>query len=256
MFSFAFSQKEAERELRRLNAKIDRIRVQVDSLELDNQILLPELMLAFKQAVKSKTQQDSVTLVILKRINTLSNKIGNLENQSRYMDSSALEIRNDLIFIDNKLVTLTKTYNEMYNLKADNSHSAKPQIDDEQYKKLYTESLGALQSSEIETAKKGFSKLLKMNVSHDLADNAQYWLGECYYSQKEYMNAIKEYGKVFTFINSNKEPDAQYKIALSYQSLGLIEKARVEFQRMVDYHPGSGDNYLKAKEALKHLSIN
>ena len=74
LFSFILvsvvnGQKSPERELRRLNAKIDRIRVQVDSLELDNQILLPELMSAFKQAVKSKSQQDSVTLVILKRIN-------------------------------------------------------------------------------------------------------------------------------------------------------------------------------------------
>ena len=112
--SFAFGQKDTGRELRRLNAKIDRIRVQVDSLELDNQILLPELMSAFKQAVKSKTQQDSITLVVLKRINTLSNKITKLENQSHYMDSSALEIRNDLIMVDNKIVTLTKTYNELY----------------------------------------------------------------------------------------------------------------------------------------------
>ena len=74
--------KDPKRELKRLNAKIDRVRVMVDSLELDNQILLPELMSAFKQAVKSKAQQDSITLVILKRINTLSNKIVNLENLS------------------------------------------------------------------------------------------------------------------------------------------------------------------------------
>ena len=75
--------KDTSRELKRLNAKIDRVRVMVDSLELDNQILLPELMSAFRQAVKSKAQQDSITLVVLKRLNTLSNKIVNLENQSR-----------------------------------------------------------------------------------------------------------------------------------------------------------------------------
>ena len=89
--------KDPKRELKRLNAKIDRVRVMVDSLELDNQILLPELMSAFKQAVKSKAQQDSITLVILKRINTLSNKIVNLENQAKYMDSTALEIFNKLV---------------------------------------------------------------------------------------------------------------------------------------------------------------
>ena len=37
--------KDVKRELKRLNAKIDRVRVLVDSLELDNQILLPELRL-------------------------------------------------------------------------------------------------------------------------------------------------------------------------------------------------------------------
>ena len=91
--------KDPKRELKRLNANIDRVRVMVDSLELDNQILLPELMSAFKQAVKSKAQQDSITLVILKRINTLSNKIVNLENQSKYMDSTALEIFNKLVLV-------------------------------------------------------------------------------------------------------------------------------------------------------------
>ena len=102
--SFLYSQsKDSARELKRLNAKIDRVRVMVDSLELDNQILLPELMSAFKQAVKSKAQQDSITLVILKRINTLSNKINTLENQSRYMDSTALEIFNKLVLVENKM---------------------------------------------------------------------------------------------------------------------------------------------------------
>ena len=61
--------------------------------------------------------------------------------------------------------------------------------------------------------------------------------------------------KVFGFPNTNKGSDAQYKIALSYQSLGLIDKAKDEFQRLIDYHPGS-EYYPKAKEALKQLSIN
>ena len=255
--SFAFGQSDTGRELRRLNAKIDRVRVQVDSLQLDNQILLPELMSAFKQAVKSKAQQDSITLVILKRINTLSNKISNLENQSRYMDSSALEIRNDLIMVDNKIVTLTKTYNELYQLKLreDSSPTSRSVIDNEKYQKIYTEGMGALQSNELEIAIKSFSGLVALDANHDLADNAQYWLGECYYSQKEFKRAITEFEKVFTFPNTNKGSDAQYKIALSFQYLGLIDKAKEQFQRLVDYHPGS-EYYPKAKDALKQLSIN
>ena len=140
--------KDPKRELKRLNAKIDRVRVMVDSLELDNQILLPELMSAFKQAVKSKAQQDSITLVILKRINTLSNKIVTLENQSKYMDSTALEIFNKLVLVENKIVTLTNSYNEMAKLKSGEPISAEPRFNSAEYKKTYMASLGHFQNQE------------------------------------------------------------------------------------------------------------
>ena len=75
----AQNSKNYDKELRRLNAKIDRVRVLVDSLEFNDRLLLPELMSAFRQAVSSKSQQDSITLVIMKRINTMNNKIVKLE---------------------------------------------------------------------------------------------------------------------------------------------------------------------------------
>ena len=253
--SFSFGQKDTNRELRRLNAKIDRIRVQVDSLELDNQILLPELMSAFKQAVKSKTQQDSITLVVLKRINTLSNKITNLENQSRYMDSTALEIFNKLVFVENKIVTLTNSYNEMAKLKSGSPLSSDPKFNAAQYKQTYMTSLGHFQNQEFDDAIVGFKELVSSDATNDLADNSQYWLAECYYSQREFKRAIAEFEKVFTYPGTDKDDDAQLKIGLAHQSMGNVNKAREEFQRLVDYFPGS-EYYPKAKDALKQLSIN
>ena len=245
--SVAYGQsKDSSRELKRLNAKIDRVRVMVDSLELDNQILLPELMSAFKQAVKSKAQQDSITLVILKRINTLSNKIANLENQSKYMDSTALEIFNKLVLVENKIVTLTNSYNEMAKLR-----SGEPA----QYKKTYMASLGHFQNQNFSEAISGFKDLVSSDATNDLADNSQYWLAECFYSQKDFKRAIVEFEKVFTYAGTDKDDDAQLKIGLSYQSIGNVEKAREEFQRLIDYFPGS-EYYPKAKEALKQLSVN
>ena len=253
--SFAFGQSDTGRELRRLNAKIDRVRVQVDSLQLDNQILLPELMSAFKQAVKSKAQQDSITLVILKRINTLSNKISNLENQSRYMDSTALEIFNKLVLIENKIVTLTNSYSEMAQLKSGSPSSDEPKFNAAQYKQTYMTSLGHFQNQEFDEAIAGFTELVSTDATNDLADNSQYWLAECYYSQKEFKRAIAAFEKVFTYSGTDKDDDAQLKIGLSYQSMGNVNKAREEFQRMIDYFPGS-EYYPKAKDALKQLSIN
>ena len=117
----AQNSKNYDKELRRLNAKIDRVRVLVDSLEFNDRLLLPELMSAFRQAVRSKSQQDSITLVIMKRINTMNNKIAKLENQAKFMDSTALEIYNKLVMIENKIVTLTSSYNEMSKMKSGRS---------------------------------------------------------------------------------------------------------------------------------------
>ena len=247
--------KDYSRELKRLNAKIDRVRVLVDSLELDNQILLPELMSAFKQAVKSKTQQDSITLVILKRINTLSNKIANLENQSNYMDSTALEIFNKLVLVENKIVTLTNSYNEMAKLKSGEPISNEPKFNSAEYKKTYMNSLGYFQNQEFSQAISGFKELVASDATNDLADNSQYWLAECFYSKKDFKRAIIEFEKVFTYAGTDKDDDAQLKIGLAYQSIGNVEKAREEFQRLIDYFPGS-EYYSKAKEALKQLSVN
>lgn len=256
IISISYSQsKDSSRELKRLNAKIDRVRVMVDSLELDNQILLPELMSAFKQAVKSKAQQDSITIVLLKKINSLSNKISKLENQSKYMDSTSLEIFNKLVLVDNKIVTLTNSYNEMAKLKSGSPISTEPKFNSAEYKNTYMESLSHFQNQEYADAIIGFEKLVSADATNDLADNSQYWLAECFYSKKDFKRAIIEFEKVFTYAGTDKDDDAQLKIGLSYQSIGNVNKAKEEFQRLVDYFPGS-EYFPKAKEALKQLSLN
>ena len=253
--SFGQQQKNYDKELRRLNAKIDRVRVLVDSLEFNDQLLLPELMAAFKQAVKSKTQQDSITLVIMKRINTLSNKIAMLDNQARFMDSTSLEIYNKLVMVENKIVTLTNSYNEMAKLKSGMPVSSEPKFNAAKYKQTYMASLGYFQNEEYDDAIVGFADLVSSDATNELADNSQYWLAECYYSKKNFKRAIGEFEKVFNFAGTDKDDDAQLKLGLAYQSMGNFEKAREEFQRLIDYFPGS-EYYPKAKEALIKLTID
>ena len=100
----------------------------------------------------------------------------------------------------------------------------------------------------------GFSILVIEDPSNELAYNSQYWLAECYYSTKKYNRSILEFEKVFTFPGTDKDADSQLKLALSYQSLGNLMKAREEYQRMVDYFPSS-EYFSRAKESLKQLSL-
>ncbi len=84
-----------------------------------------------------------------------------------------------------------------------------------------------------------FNNLVKMDRSHKLADNAQYWLGECYYAQKQYENALAEFEKVFAFHDSNKADVAQLKIGLCWLQMGKYVEAREQLIRLLSAYPDS-----------------
>ena len=61
-------QTDIKRELKRLNAKIDRERVRTDSLETQISILLPDLRNTLIATVDAKKQTDSVAILLLSLI--------------------------------------------------------------------------------------------------------------------------------------------------------------------------------------------
>ncbi|HIB72958.1 MAG TPA: tetratricopeptide repeat protein [Candidatus Marinimicrobia bacterium] len=248
-------QADIKRELKRLNAKIDRERVRTDSLETQISILLPDLRNTLIATVDAKKQTDSVAILLINRINTLQNKIRMLEDKSIYTDSTNFEILAQLMMIENKIVTLTNSFTEMYSLRSEKRGGViKTKISPAEYQRRYIEALSYYQNSDYNQGIKGFSELVLEDPSNKLADNSQYWLAECYYSTKNYKRAALEFEKVFTFPGTDKDDDSQLKLALAYQSLGNLVKAREEYQRMVDYFPSS-EYYSRAKESLKQLSI-
>ena len=59
--------------------------------------------------------------------------------------------------------------------------------------------------------------------------------------------------KVFSFLGTDKDYDAQLKLGHCHRSMGNIKKAKEEYQRLLDYFPGS-EFYDKARNSLKQLS--
>ncbi len=79
---------------------------------------------------------------------------------------------------------------------------------------------------------------LAKHPRHDFADNAQYWLGEAYYAQKDYANALAEFrGVVETYPRGNKVPDALLKVGYCYLALGQTERSRAVLEQVVSLYP-------------------
>jgi tol-pal system protein YbgF len=117
-----------------------------------------------------------------------------------------------------------------------------------EYEATYQQAREAFEARDYNTALNLFQSLIASNPNHPLADNAQYWIGECHYALRKYDAAIIDFQKVFTFPNSNKLADAQFKLVLCYLKKGEPEKAREEFQRLQTEFPNSP--YVQRAQAI------
>jgi len=83
---------------------------------------------------------------------------------------------------------------------------------------------------------------------NDYADNAQYWLGETYYAQKDYQHALAEFrATIETYPRGNKVPDALLKVGFCYSSLGQADKAKAVLEQVVNLYPKTEPAALAAK---------
>ena len=98
-----------------------------------------------------------------------------------------------------------------------------------------------------------FSAFVAAYPESSLADNAQFWIGECYYSQGEYEMAILEYDKVInTYADADKVPSAYLKIGYAFSELGDEGSARAFLMELIEKYPNEPQSDL-AKKKLESL---
>jgi tol-pal system protein YbgF len=109
---------------------------------------------------------------------------------------------------------------------------------------LYRRSSEALRAGRHDDAVQGFRDFVRTYPNHELADNSQYWLGECFYDRKDYASAVREFRKVIErYPSGNKVPDALLKVGFSYLALGSNEAGRqtlLQLQRSYPRHEAAG----------------
>ncbi len=99
----------------------------------------------------------------------------------------------------------------------------------------------------------GFKIYLDNFAQSPFADNALYWIGECYFSQKEYENAISRYNElILTYPLGDKVPAAYLHKGISLMELDRNEEALSVFKLMVSKYPLEEETKI-AQEKIKEL---
>lgn len=97
----------------------------------------------------------------------------------------------------------------------------------------------------------GFRSYLKVAPNSPLADNAMYWIGECYYSMGKRQDAVDTFNELINkYPQSNKRPTALYKIGIIYEEAKDTKTAKTYFERVIKEFPNAPEASL-AKERLK-----
>lgn len=105
---------------------------------------------------------------------------------------------------------------------------------------LYQGALTSFKAGDMQKARESFTRFAERYPKHDLTANARYWIGETYYSEKNYEQAILAFQEVIKlYPKKEKAPAALIKQALSFKSLGDVKSARYVLKKLQDEYPRS-----------------
>jgi len=102
----------------------------------------------------------------------------------------------------------------------------------------YNAALTTFRSREHGQAVLDFIDFIAKYPKHTLAGNAQYWIGEAYWAQRDYRQALVEFEKVSEH-GPAKAPDALIKIGLCHLRLRDVSRAQQAWQRVLRDYPKS-----------------
>ncbi|MCU0761128.1 MAG: tol-pal system protein YbgF [Steroidobacteraceae bacterium] len=117
----------------------------------------------------------------------------------------------------------------------------------------YGRAFDALKASNYAAAIAGMREFLAAYPNHELADNAQYWLGEAYYVTRDYDSAIGAFTAVGErWPQSSKAPDAMLKLGYSQFELKRLAAAKQTLSQVGERYPGT-DAARLAQERLRRI---
>ncbi len=117
---------------------------------------------------------------------------------------------------------------------------------------LYEQASQDLTQGRYPLALQGFREYVQRFPATDLADNAQYGVGECLFAQAQFDSAAVEYERIQSlYPQGDRVPAGLWKLALCREKLGQAAQARKVLEELVKGFPLSGEAQLARDRLAK-----
>jgi tol-pal system protein YbgF len=169
-----------------------------------------------------------------------------LANQVESLRTDIRAVHNDVDVMNHNLESTRKQQHDLYadldqRLKAIEGRGAAPAqpgaggapAPDVSDKSSYQAAFDLLKASQYDRAITAFQSFLASYPNSQLADNAQYWLGEAYYVNKSFPESLAAFQRVVdNYPQSRKLPDALLKIGYCDYELKQYPEARAALSQV------------------------
>ena len=122
-------------------------------------------------------------------------------------------------------------------------------------KEVYNMAYSDYRKGNFELAIDGFKMYREQFPESPLADNSLYWIGECYFSQKKYAEAIEQFNELLLhYPRGDKIPAAYLKKGISLMELGKKEESIVVFKLLISKYPLEEETKI-AQQKIRELLL-
>ncbi len=120
--------------------------------------------------------------------------------------------------------------------------------------RLYNTALADFTAGQWALCIEGFNTYLRSFARTELADDAQWYVGECHQQDGKFAEAIDAYNRVITnYPKGDRVPDAYYKRGIALSATGQTDRARESFETLMKNYPDH-DMARMAKQQIDRLN--
>jgi tol-pal system protein YbgF len=114
---------------------------------------------------------------------------------------------------------------------------------------LFAAAYGDYSRGNYDLAISEFRQYVETYPSSEMADNAQYWIGEALFAKRQFNEAIVEFDRVAQlFPKGDKVPGARFKKGMALAETGQQDAARAEFAALIKLYPRSNEAALARQQ--------
>ncbi len=133
--------------------------------------------------------------------------------------------------------------------------SEKPPLTHLSPQEVYNMAYSDYRKGNFELAIDGFKMYREQFPESPLVDNSLYWIGECYFSQKKYAEAIEQFNELLlNYPRGDRIPAAYLKKGISLMELRKKEESLIVFKLLISKYPLEEETKI-AQQKIRELLL-